>query len=85
MACCYCGRGQPLIRGTNQHGHVELIFIDKQNQFCYYEQNGILPVKNSTLIAFPINFCPYCGQKLYKEKENVPVYEQWWDNNRESD
>ena len=87
MACCYCGNGQPLIRGVGQNGHVELTFIDKQNQFCYYEQNGTNPINNYLLIAFQINFCPYCGQKL---EERISVPEQWWVNpdtttNRASD
>lgn len=82
MACCYCGHGRPYIRSVGQNGQVKLTFIDKQNQFCYYEQDGIGQLKNSMLLAFPINFCPYCGQKLYKNEEIVFVSEKWWDNKK---
>lgn len=75
MACCYCGYGQPIIQ-TICGNEVVMSYINKDNQFSFYKTtpgtNG-----HSSLYNFYINFCPYCGEKLYKDKKNIFVHLTW--------
>ena len=74
MSCCYCRRGNPLFH-TLHGNHAIYTFINKSNQFCVCQNYGI---KTHEMINFSINYCPYCGEKLYQGKENILVPEKWY-------
>ena len=81
MACCHCGWGQPIIQ-TIYKNEVVMSYINKDNQFSFYK---VTPGTNgySSLYNFVINFCPYCGEKLYKDEQNIFIHNTW-QNLRES-
>ena len=77
MACCYCGYGQPIIQ-TIYGNEVVMSYINKDNQFSVFKTT---PGTNgyNELYNFSINFCPYCGEKLYKGEKNIAVHHTWQD------
>lgn len=83
MPCCYCGDGRPIVQSADNH-EVIITYVDKSDQFVVQKCTPGPDIESLSLDSFTINFCPYCGAKLFKEKENIMV-DTFWSSAKEKD